>query len=1134
MTYPVGQKPANAWRLYDMTASVLQHCADWFSADYYKHSPRNDPAGPSVGSNAVARGSNYNSNAQGCRSARRMFIEPAARVPSIGIRVVCELVAKADVSKAPTTPGQHADGPGARPFSIVPSPLKKLDPPSPEEQKRLMREIDEVYKPGEAKDLVAKAALARKLLESGRKAKANRAEQFVLLRRAGEIACEAGEADLMLEAVDAIAAAGFNIQPIAVKSRLWKRLFEQSSPDGAHQTSSVSASCVRFLEGAAANGAVDEASEVLDAARNAVAEAKKRVLGALRAARLAMARSRNPADKAAWEKKTAEAQAEQEEVDTALGVLADSAKDLQQARHDHEALQTAQQRLKTAPDDPDACLTVGRWSCFYQGDWDGGLKLLAKGSDDALKSLAAEELASKPTKAEARLARADAWWDVAESAKGVPRSALRRRAAHWYREAMPDLKSDLEKSRVQERLAQVDEEPEAEGGATRARPPLAVAPFSEKAAKIYQARWARFLCLPMVQTNVIGMKLVLIPPGEFLMGSSKELIEQEAKGQQDNSWYVQITGREAPQHRVRITRPFYLGMYLVTQEECWRVMGANPSAFTATGNEKGKVAGQDTRRFPVDSVPWADAMLFCQKLSEMPEEKAAGRTYRLPSEAQWEHACRAGCEGRFGFSPRLQSISREADEKALSEYGWFKDNSFDMPHVVGGKRPSAWGLYDMHGNLWEWCEDWCDGGYYAKSPTDDPTGPREAGTRIIRGGSYHEPAAYCRSAFRHDEGMNGNWATGFRVCVVLSGGAAETAVASPTDNAPSTSDVPAAKEASPPEAGPDSRPLLQLPAVASLVNKNGKWHVPPGVAAAVAPFGEAKAKSHQEGWAKQLGAPVEITSSIGMKFTLIPPGEFLMGSPKELIDEEWNAHRDDLAYTNELPSEGPQHPARITRPFYLGTYLVTQQEYQRLTGDNPSQFSAAGIYKDRVAGQDTRRFPVENISWDQAVEFCKKLAEVPTEKVAGRKYGLPTEAQWEYACRAGNPGRFSFSPAGAAATAEADEQKLLDYAWFARNSGGNSGYAIHPVGGKRPNPWGLYDVYGNVCEWCRDYHGPGPYAGSAADDPAGPFDGDARLLRGGAFQFSPGGCRSACSVRNHRSWHDCWCGFRVCLVFPDK
>ena len=105
---------------------------------------------------------------------------------------------------------------------------------------------------------------------------------------------------------------------------------------------------------------------------------------------------------------------------------------------------------------------------------------------------------------------------------------------------------------------------------------------------------------------------------------------------------------------------------------------------------------------------------------------------------------------------------------------------------------------------------------------------------------------------------------------------------------------------------------------------------------------------------------------------------------------------------------------RITQPFYLGVYDVTQGEYQRITGTNPSEFSATGKHKDKVAGQDTSRFPIEGVSWDDSAEFCRKLSELPAEKAASRRYRLPTEAQWEYACRAGNAGRFGFSRNGTA------------------------------------------------------------------------------------------------------------------------
>ena len=143
---------------------------------------------------------------------------------------------------------------------------------------------------------------------------------------------------------------------------------------------------------------------------------------------------------------------------------------------------------------------------------------------------------------------------------------------------------------------------------------------------------------------------------------------------------------------------FTWAIYVVTQEEYQRVIGTNPRSFRPREG-KDKVAGRDTKRFPVEHVSWDDAVEFCRKLSNLPEEKAAGRTYRLPSEAQWEYACRAGSTGRYSFSSGRNGISKEDEENALFEYGWFNDNSGGMPHAVGGKRANAWGLYDMHGNV---------------------------------------------------------------------------------------------------------------------------------------------------------------------------------------------------------------------------------------------------------------------------------------------------------------------------------------------------------------------------------------------------------------------------------------------------
>jgi formylglycine-generating enzyme required for sulfatase activity len=633
-THPVGEKQPNAWGLYDMHGNVFDMVQDYFSEEYYAQSPPVDPKGPREGNKRLIRGGGWGNGPDYCSSAGRLAIESQASIGN-GFRVAVDVspgvapnAAPSGIAPAPAVAGPDSQSParlpavaslvgpkeGSKPDVPPPSeqpkpsatneakpdvaratpvaklpepkpdeekaPAKKLDPPSLDEQKRLITGIDEVYKSGEAKDQVAKAALARKLLEDGRKNEANRAQQFVLLRRAGEIACDAGESDLMLEVVDAIAAAGFNIQSLQVKSRLWKRLWEQGSSGGASQISTLIPSCVKFAEEAAASGAVDGASNVLDAAGDALAEQKKQAQTACHAARVAVARARTPADKTAREKKAAEAQGELEAIEAAQSEVADGAKDLQQARREHEAAQTAQERLKTKPDDPDACLAVGRWHCFYQGNWDEGLKLLAKGSDDALKSLAAEELASKPSKADQRVARGDGWWDLAEKAVGKAKAAMRQRAGQWYQEAMPDLAPGLGKSRVEKRLAQIANESllEAGGGSARTPRPL--------------AGWPKRYCGYMVYgpasavEEIAGYTNILVDGGWLEKGSAvvekaealglPVVLEFEDKQREgiEGKLYPFIEGHPGAVIGVAWQEPFYNGRSTAEVEEFGRALKA--------------------------------------------------------------------------------------------------------------------------------------------------------------------------------------------------------------------------------------------------------------------------------------------------------------------------------------------------------------------------------------------------------------------------------------------------------------------------------------------------------------------------------------------------------------------------------
>lgn len=244
---------------------------------------------------------------------------------------------------------------------------------------------------------------------------------------------------------------------------------------------------------------------------------------------------------------------------------------------------------------------------------------------------------------------------------------------------------------------------------------------------------------PKEITNSIGMRLVLIPNGTFIMGSP-----EREDGREEN---------ETQQHEVTISKDYYLGVYEVTQAQYEKVIGKNPSHF------QGAIVGNENADLPVDYVSWDDAVAFCKKLSDLPEEKKAGRVYRLPTEAQWEYACRAGSKTAYSF---------DDEEGLLPEHGWFNRNSSNRTHTVGLLEPNAWGLYDMHGNVWEWCSDWYE--EYPKGAVSDPTGPKKGSLRVIRDGSWHDLAANCRSAIRY-------WYTpdvrsinlGFRVALSPSG-----------------------------------------------------------------------------------------------------------------------------------------------------------------------------------------------------------------------------------------------------------------------------------------------------------------------------------------------------------------------------
>lgn len=248
----------------------------------------------------------------------------------------------------------------------------------------------------------------------------------------------------------------------------------------------------------------------------------------------------------------------------------------------------------------------------------------------------------------------------------------------------------------------------------KAKPNLLVAPFGESDAREAIAVWAKHLGEAEQFSNRLELKLVLIPPGKFLMGSPTT---EERRRESEE------------QHRVTVSRPFYSSATEVTQRQWKSVMDSAPW--------QGKRLVREGDGFAATYVNWDDASEFCQRLSE--KER---RTYRLPTEAEWEYACRAGTVTAYSFG---------SDFAQLNKYAWIGSNTFDadakFAHLVGQKQTNPFGLHDMHGNVWEWCGDW----YSPKLDEDDyvdPRGPQEGLRRVIRGGSWHGAASLCRSANR--------------------------------------------------------------------------------------------------------------------------------------------------------------------------------------------------------------------------------------------------------------------------------------------------------------------------------------------------------------------------------------------------
>jgi formylglycine-generating enzyme required for sulfatase activity len=646
----------------------------------------------------------------------------------------------------------------------------------------------------------------------------------------------------------------------------------------------------------------------------------------------------------------------------------------------------------------------------------------------------------------------------------------------------------------------------------------------------------------------VKLEMVLVPAGKFMMGSSRS---KDYRGW--NSYGNKV------QHEVTLTKPYYMGRYAVTQEQWEAVMGNNPS--TVKGSS-----------LPVTDVSWDDCKDFIKKLNA---NSSGG--YRLPTESEWEYACRAGTKTTHSFGNKISP--KDAN---------YFDSKIGEPMPVGSYKPNAFGLHDMHGNVWEWCEDWF--GEYPAEAVTDPQGPKDWRNkiynqpygRVLRGGSFFslvdEDKSGVRSSRRNynhpkftHEGL------GFRLAMTEVAGQVTTKEVKKEKAATVLSPL-AGKEAKPKSTGKElSKEEKKKEAKTLLLMfANGQWEVARGLLKAAQKkhwlfeellkgcgiengvptpsmfiketFGEnafdiallempeldldpedyfpfkselaifevlahlpedlkelqklrkkggihprvlskywievmdgtfdgveydpenfsdlwlaerdaeiIRIEKESEARGKALKKPWKVEEDLGngvkLEMMLIPAGTFMMGSP---VSEKGRS------------DDETQHEVTLTKPYYMGKDAVTQEQWEAVMGDNPSDIKGA-------------KYPVTDVSWEDCQEFIQKL-----NAVTKGGYRLPTEAEWEYACRAGTTTAYSFG----------NELTPFD---ANRDSRIGERENVFPKGIYKPNAFGLYNMHGNVKEWCEDWFG--KYPTKPVKDPKGPTNGEHRILRGGSYDY---------------------------------
>lgn len=595
----------------------------------------------------------------------------------------------------------------------------------------------------------------------------------------------------------------------------------------------------------------------------------------------------------------------------------------------------------------------------------------------------------------------------------------------------------------------------------------------------------------------VTQKMRWIEPGAFLMGSP----EDEPERYDD----------EGPQHSVTLNRGFWLFDTTCTQALWEAVTGENPSQFKGVDH-------------PVERVSWNDCQAFLRRVNDL----LPGLDLGLPSEAQWEYACRAGTTTPFSFGATITPEQVNYDSKYSYVYPSMRgEQSLYLRKIVRRKTmpvaslpPNPWGLYEMHGNVREWCQDhWYDD--YQNAPIDGSArkGRNADAKRVVRGGSWDVDARYARAAYRY------HYAPGHRYDYISFRCARVRSGAEPTTK----------PEQSQPGGATDAEPtLLRLDASPSPV----RCPLPQAPAFFIHTDRERLMfrRLTKPTWASAIGrdrfglwCEIEIDPGHGEPviqcLRWIPPGQFWMGSPEE--ETRGLAKNDDERKWFEW--EHPRHLVTLTEGYWLFDTPCTQALWEVVMEKNPSRFQSP-----------TR--PVEQVSWDDVQDFLKRL----NGRIPDLDLTLPSEAQWEYACRAGT--ETAIYTGELAILGERIAPALHPIAWYGGNSGvdfdltdgeNSSSWpekqyphtkaGTHPVKLKQANPWGLYDLLGNVWEWCQDDMR--DYDQNTQTNPMGSLEaGAGRVLRGGSWFHLARSVRAAVRLADHPDFRYDRIGFRCARV----